>query len=312
MDVDMYMEGYPDPLVIAFNAPSVIFDLEIVDTESNVDNSGSAYDTSAACSPTAYSPISTVAGDNFDTLEYNQIPLPLNFSSSLNEGDHLALFRQYYRSLPQVPAIRPIDTVLNNDGPGSAPWDDDEWDDFWQFEPQFALESSTSLSLPSTYNFEHDEIQTAQVQADPESGGPTRSPPAATRHIPYEVKRGRPRKNPPSSLVHTRVNTMEPQNLVPYGCQCGQSVTPLGLNDHLKSPPHSIRGASGAHKVFCPWQGCVSAYSGTYRLGLHIREKHWGITYPCQWCHETFGRKDKLIDHVEFCPCRLQEKSGKI
>ncbi|KAG7087276.1 hypothetical protein E1B28_013254 [Marasmius oreades] len=249
---------------------------------------------SAASSPATDSTASTVAGDDFNEHDKD------SFSSFLHDADRVNLLREYFWASPQAPAIRPIDTLLSSDGPGSAPWDNEEWDDYLEFEPQFALESPNSLPLPPMWR------NIAQVNGTPkvvQSNTPESHPSSPESSTDSSGNR----YNPYSRLLNVNKHGANSQNNY-FTCQCGQLSSPDYILNHLRSPPHNITWDTNERKAPCPWEGCNCSYTTLYRLTLHIREKHWGVTYPCEWCHGVFNKTGKLHNHLLVCAANPKNK----
>ncbi|KAL0066737.1 hypothetical protein AAF712_006128 [Marasmius tenuissimus] len=245
---------------------------------------------------------SSVAGDeNYDCHTHNAPPQALDLAT-----DDLSAKCSDQRT------VRPQDTILYPDGPGSAPWDSEEWDDSCELVSQLPLDghslASTLRGQPS-----YTDVPMIPTHADAKLELIHRlSTSSNQRYNPYAAvyenrdnaagqrvysdssnttsQTSSPSSSPTISHYPQRVLNPVPRDgnatIVPCDCAVGYwDSNAENVQKHLTRLHNIPQIAKFApNKVTCPLGGCTHAFQDMSSLARHVKGKHYGVGFKCDFC----------------------------
>ncbi|KAL0575782.1 hypothetical protein V5O48_006201 [Marasmius crinis-equi] len=226
---------------------------------------------------------------------------------NMPKKDNRSSFTQ--KKTKELRYVRPKDTVGDPEGPGSAPWDSENWADWCTFESQpspdnanlpFLLrttprDSSTSVqrttaASPQITHNPYSALRTtyARSEVSSESSSSATSPTSDSSSSPTSRKKSS-RASKGANLQYDKDNL--PNTL---SCQCARGFwepkVEGSVYEHLRRF-HDIPAGRVHMSLACPWVDCDKHYTDSQNLATHFMVEHFSVGFKCDGCSKVFRTK---------------------
>ncbi|KAK1220801.1 hypothetical protein PQX77_016372 [Marasmius sp. AFHP31] len=221
--------------------------------------------------------------------------------------------------------VRPQDTILYPDGPGSAPWDSEEWDDSCELVSQLPFDQhslASTLRDQSSYT----DVPMIPTHADAKLELIHRlSTSSNRRYNPYTAvcetrdntvghrvfsdssnttsQASSASSSPAISHYPQRVLNSVPRDgnatIVPCDCAVGYwDSNAENVQKHLIRLHNIPQMAKfSPNTVTCPLGGCTNSYQDMSSLARHVKGKHYGVAFKCDFCSTLLESRSGKVRH---------------